>query len=64
MPTIAPVPAPQAAPDWAGFRAQLSARLEEQEPDTERQMDTLREVHHAQVFRLLSQDIAGLLTVE
>ena len=53
-----------AAPDWAGFRAQLSARLEEQEPDTERQMDTLREVHHAQVFRLLSQDIAGLLTVE
>ncbi len=52
------------APDWAAFREQLSARLEEQEPDTERQMDTLREVHHAQVFRLLSQDIAGLLTVE
>ena len=53
-----------AVPDWAGFRSQLSARLEEQEPDTERQMDTLREVHHAQVFRLLTQDIAGLLTVE
>jgi glutamate-ammonia-ligase adenylyltransferase len=27
-------------------------------------MDTLREVHHAQVFRLLTQDVAGLLTVE
>ena len=53
-----------ALPDWAAFRVQLSARLEELEPDTERQMDTLREVHHAQVFRLLSQDIAGLLTVE
>ncbi|MDK9701788.1 MAG: bifunctional [glutamate--ammonia ligase]-adenylyl-L-tyrosine phosphorylase/[glutamate--ammonia-ligase] adenylyltransferase [Sulfuritalea sp.] len=54
----------EVVPDWAGFRVQLSARLEELEPDTERQMDTLREVHHAQVFRLLTQDIAGLLTVE
>jgi glutamate-ammonia-ligase adenylyltransferase len=54
----------EAVPDWAAFRLQLSARLEELEPDTERQMDTLREVHHAQVFRLLTQDIAGLLTVE
>ena len=53
-----------AVPDWAAFRTQLSARLEELEPDTEQQMDTLREVHHAQVFRLLTQDIAGLLTVE
>jgi glutamate-ammonia-ligase adenylyltransferase len=32
------------------------------EPDTERQMDLLREAHHAQVFRLLAQDLAGLLT--
>ncbi len=50
--------------DWAGFRAQLTARMEELEPDTEQQMDTLRELHHAQVFRLLTQDVAGLLTVE
>ena len=50
--------------DWAAFRAQLTARLEELEPDTEQQMDTLRELHHAQVFRLLTQDVAGLLTVE
>ncbi|OHC64428.1 MAG: bifunctional glutamine synthetase adenylyltransferase/deadenyltransferase [Rhodocyclales bacterium RIFCSPLOWO2_02_FULL_63_24] len=53
-----------AVPDWTAFRVQLSARLEELEPDTERQMDVLRETHHAQVFRLLAQDIAGLLTVE
>jgi glutamate-ammonia-ligase adenylyltransferase len=50
--------------DWAAFRVQLTARLDELEPDTERQMDTLRELHHAQVFRLLTQDVAGLLTVE
>jgi len=53
-----------AVSDWAGFRTQLSGLLEEQEPDTERQMETLREAHHAQVFRLLTQDVAGLLTVE
>ena len=27
-------------------------------------MDVMREVHHALVFRLLTQDLAGLLTVE
>jgi glutamate-ammonia-ligase adenylyltransferase len=32
--------------------------------DTERQMDILREVHHAQLFHLLAQDLAGALTVE
>jgi glutamate-ammonia-ligase adenylyltransferase len=53
-----------AVPDWTAVRAQLAMRLAELEPDTEQQMDTLREVHHAQVFRLLTQDVAGLLTVE
>jgi glutamate-ammonia-ligase adenylyltransferase len=53
-----------AVPDWTAFRAQLATRLAELEPDTEQQMDCLREVHHAQLFRLLTQDIAGLLTVE
>ncbi len=53
-----------AVSDWDAFRGQLAARLEELEPDTERQMDSLREAHHAQVFRLLTQDVAGLLTVE
>jgi glutamate-ammonia-ligase adenylyltransferase len=34
------------------------------EPDVERQMDALREAHHAQVFRVLAQDLAGRLSVE
>jgi glutamate-ammonia-ligase adenylyltransferase len=52
------------APDWSEVRRQLNTRLDELEPDTERQMDLLRETHHAQVFRLLTQDVAQLLTVE
>ena len=51
-------------PDWPAFRAHLAQTLDEVEPDTERQMDLLREAHHAQVFRLLAQDLSGLLTVE
>jgi glutamate-ammonia-ligase adenylyltransferase len=54
----------EAAHDWSAFRAQLAQTLDEVEPDTERQMDLLREAHHAQVFRLLTQDLSGLLTVE
>ncbi|GIK23827.1 MAG: glutamate-ammonia-ligase adenylyltransferase [Betaproteobacteria bacterium] len=54
----------EAAPDWAAFRAQLAQDLDEHEPDTERQMDMMREAHHAQVFRLLAQDLAGLLPLE
>jgi glutamate-ammonia-ligase adenylyltransferase len=33
-------------------------------PDVERQMDVARESHHAQVFRLLFQDLEGRLTIE
>jgi len=54
----------EAAPDWAAFRAQLAQDLNEHEPDTERQMDMMREAHHAQVFRLLLQDLGGLLPLE
>jgi glutamate-ammonia-ligase adenylyltransferase len=54
----------EAAPDWAAFRTQLTQDLGEHEPDTERQMDMMREAHHAQVFRLLAQDLAGLLPLE
>lgn len=54
----------ETAPDWKAFRASLAAELDALEPDMERQMDVMREQHHAQVFRLLTQDIAGLLTVE
>jgi glutamate-ammonia-ligase adenylyltransferase len=52
------------APDWHGFRQQLAEQTDELEPDTERQMDALREAHHAQLFRLVSQDVAGLLRLE
>ncbi len=54
----------QMAPDWPAFRQQLSDQTDALEPDTEAQMDALREAHHAQVFHLLAQDIAGLLSVE
>ena len=54
----------ETAPDWPVFRAHLGRLLDEAEPDIERQMDLLREAHHAQVFRLLTQDLSGRLTVE
>ncbi len=50
--------------DWQGFRQNLQARLAQHVDDTEREMDILREAHHAQVFHFLAQDIAGLHTVE
>jgi len=54
---LAPLDRETFAPD---LRVQLQAR----QGDEERQMDWLREAHHAQVFRLLAQDLSGLLTVE
>ncbi len=53
-----------AAPDWKEFSSGLRAQLARHDSDAERQMDVLREAHHAQVFRLLAQDLAGQLTVE
>ena len=53
-----------AAPDWKEFAAGLRTQLSRHEGDAERLMDVLREAHHAQVFRLLAQDLAGQLTVE
>jgi len=53
-----------AAPDWKEFADGLRAQLARHEGDAERLMDVLREAHHAQVFRLLAQDLAGQLTVE
>jgi [glutamine synthetase] adenylyltransferase / [glutamine synthetase]-adenylyl-L-tyrosine phosphorylase len=52
------------ATDWAGFRQQLRTSLADHAGDTEREMDILREMHHAQLFRLLAQDLAGLQTIE
>ncbi len=49
-------------PDWPRLQAVLSAQL--LDADIERQMDILRQFHHAQVFRLVAQDLAGLLALE
>jgi len=54
----------ESEPDWAAAGREMRAALDAIEPDMERQMDLMREQHHARVFRLLTQDIAGLLTVE
>ncbi len=53
-----------AAPDPVALAADLQQQLEGAAGDTERQMDILREMHHAQLLRLLAQDLAGDLTVE
>jgi glutamate-ammonia-ligase adenylyltransferase len=51
-------------PDWSAFATQLRREMAAHDGDVERQMDVMREIHHALVFRLLTQDLAGLLTVE
>ena len=48
----------------SSVRDSLKNQLKAAGDDTERRMNILREVHQAQVFRLLAQDLAGLLTVE
>ena len=62
-------PALHTPPDWPTVEAQLHnelahAMVESATPDVERQMDILRETQHAQVFRLLAQELDGLWTVE
>lgn len=51
-------------PDWPAFRLDLQQHLAQHAGDTERQMETLREMHHAMQFRLLAQDLEGQLSVE
>ena len=53
-----------APPDWDEFGRSLRRELAHCAGDIERQMDVLREAHHAQVFRLLALDLAGTLSVE
>jgi glutamate-ammonia-ligase adenylyltransferase len=50
--------------DWNAFAQELRRQLMSRQGDEERQMDCLREAHHAQVFRLLAQDLSGLLSME
>ncbi len=52
------------APDWRDFELGLRASLGAAGDDVERQMNAVREQHQSQLFRLLAQDLAGLLTVE
>jgi len=53
-----------APPELVSFQKTLRSQLAAARDDTERRMNVLREMHQAQVFRLLAQDLAGLLTVE
>ncbi len=50
--------------DLEAFARTLRLQLDAARGDTERRMNILRETHQAQVFRLLAQDLGGLLTVE
>jgi glutamate-ammonia-ligase adenylyltransferase len=49
--------------DFSSLRKHLQIQLAAAE-DVEQRMNLLREAHQAAVFRLLAQDLAGLLTVE
>jgi glutamate-ammonia-ligase adenylyltransferase len=58
-----------ASPGGDAFERELRATLAQHTTapdggDVERQMDVLREAHHAQSFRLLARDLAGELSVE
>jgi glutamate-ammonia-ligase adenylyltransferase len=53
-----------ALPDWSAFRQRLANQLEMCDGQTETQMDILRREHHAETFRILLQDLQGVLTVE
>jgi glutamate-ammonia-ligase adenylyltransferase len=54
----------KATPDWPAFAQECRRQLDAIPGDTERQMDVLRELHHAQLLRLLAHDLEGDLTVE
>ena len=54
----------KAEPDWSAFAADCRQQLSAVAGDTERQMDILRELHHAQLLCLLAQDLEGNLSVE
>ena len=52
------------APDWRAFSEEVKSTMQEQTGDVEAQLDSLRELHHALLFRLLAQDLEGKVTVE
>ena len=52
------------APDWDAFAADCTLQMAAAAGDTERQLDVLRELHHAQQLRVLAQDLEGAVTME
>ncbi len=57
-------PPGSAEPYWAPWVAQVEEQLRAADGDTERQMNILRDAHHAQVFHLLLADLAGHVHLE
>ncbi len=51
-------------PDWPLWSDAVRQQLAEADKDPERQMNLLRDAHHAQIFRLLVADLDGRLSVE
>ncbi|WP_296229394.1 bifunctional [glutamate--ammonia ligase]-adenylyl-L-tyrosine phosphorylase/[glutamate--ammonia-ligase] adenylyltransferase [Ralstonia sp. UBA689] len=58
------VEALSADPDWPAFRERVRDRLRAAADHVEMQMDILRQEHHAETFRILLQDLQGMLSVE
>ncbi|WP_273428157.1 bifunctional [glutamate--ammonia ligase]-adenylyl-L-tyrosine phosphorylase/[glutamate--ammonia-ligase] adenylyltransferase [Chitinibacter tainanensis] len=52
------------APDWPALGQQLRREMQDLSDDTEARMDALRHFQHTQIFRLVCQDLAGLLPLE
>ncbi len=50
--------------DWDAFQKELDDGILSAAADPAREMDILREMHHAQLFRILAKDLAGLYTIE
>ena len=51
-------------PDWTKLAAELGRELDEHAGDTEQQMDSMRRFKQVHTLCLLSQDVAGRLTLE
>lgn len=54
----------EASLNWAEFQEELNEGLTAAKGDAAREMDILREAHHAELFRILAKDLAGLYTIE
>lgn len=53
-----------APPDWQAIEQKLHDELSTAQSNVELQMDILRDTRHAQIFRLLAQELDNLWTVE